>query len=258
MADLTELLLEVKDNTSQLLERWTTQSDKWDQEVQEAAAKVDSFIASAKATIKGWWYPKFYVHQQSGNDSNEGLQSSPIKSIQEAIDRTPEGGACTIVLLSEYTCESITTGKNQTIVIVGDTLDGDGNPIRTLRNDTSNPSSKIFVDSGTNLICKRLILEANNNGNSASHWSTLFKISQSSGTGIYIGEWGSSKTTKIVLNHPLLNIESAITLFAMRYCEIVAPNPQNLITKWGAGHFLFAAENVVADSTVTLPNTGWN
>ncbi|GAB6075797.1 hypothetical protein [Desulfurobacterium crinifex] len=57
MADLTELLLEVKDNTSQLLERWTTQSDKWDQQVNDLVnygkSKIDGFIAGARGEFVG-------------------------------------------------------------------------------------------------------------------------------------------------------------------------------------------------------------
>ncbi len=52
MPDLTELILEVKDNTSQLLERWTTQSDKWDQQVNDLVnygkSQIDGFIAGAR------------------------------------------------------------------------------------------------------------------------------------------------------------------------------------------------------------------
>ncbi len=57
MPDLTELILKVKDNTSQLLERWATQSDKWDQQVNDAVnkakTKVDSFIDGARVEFVG-------------------------------------------------------------------------------------------------------------------------------------------------------------------------------------------------------------
>jgi len=50
--DLTKAILELKDKTSQLVERWATQSDKWDKQVNDAVnkvkTKVDSFIANAR------------------------------------------------------------------------------------------------------------------------------------------------------------------------------------------------------------------
>jgi len=206
----------------------------------------------------GQWNKVLYVNQAEGDDNNIGTADSPLRSLQTAITRIPIGGVGTIVLSSDYTLEKIVTGENRVIKIVGSHLNSDGSPVITLRNDPENPDSRIFIGSGTKLILKRLIIEANNNGNSAGHWTTLLKIAQAPGTALYIGEWNSSRTTKIVLNHTLLNIESAITTFAMRCCEITASDSQNLVATWGAGHFLFAAENVVADDTVTLPNVGWN
>jgi hypothetical protein len=41
--DLTQTILELKENTSQLLERWTTQSDKWDQQVQAKINELEQW-----------------------------------------------------------------------------------------------------------------------------------------------------------------------------------------------------------------------
>jgi len=50
--DLTKAILELKDKTAQLLERFTTQADKWDQKVNDAVnyahTKVDSFVTKAR------------------------------------------------------------------------------------------------------------------------------------------------------------------------------------------------------------------
>jgi len=62
--DLTKAILELKDKTSQLLERFTTQADQWDQKVNDAVnyahTQVDNFIAGAEARfIRGMYYKEF-------------------------------------------------------------------------------------------------------------------------------------------------------------------------------------------------------
>jgi hypothetical protein len=50
--DLTQTILELKENTSKLVERFTTQADKWDQQVKnlvnEGKTKINNFIAGAR------------------------------------------------------------------------------------------------------------------------------------------------------------------------------------------------------------------
>jgi len=50
--DLTKAILELKENTSKLVERMATQSDKWDQQVNDLVnygkSKIDGFIAGAR------------------------------------------------------------------------------------------------------------------------------------------------------------------------------------------------------------------
>jgi hypothetical protein len=50
--DLTKAILELKENTSKLVERMATQSDKWDQQVKnlvnEGKTKINNFIAGAR------------------------------------------------------------------------------------------------------------------------------------------------------------------------------------------------------------------
>jgi len=63
--DLTQAILELKNKTAQLLERFTTQADKWDKKVNDAVnyahTQVDNFIAGAETTIKNWWNVKATV-----------------------------------------------------------------------------------------------------------------------------------------------------------------------------------------------------
>ena len=50
--DLTQTILELKENTSKLVERMATQSDKWDQQIKDLVkygkSKIDGFIAGAR------------------------------------------------------------------------------------------------------------------------------------------------------------------------------------------------------------------
>ncbi len=108
MPDLTQMILELKNNTSQLLERWATQSDKWDQQVNEAKTKVDSFIAGAKTTIKGWWYKKFTV-----NSADE---------LADAVSEIPAGGVGIITIPggTEISLNrDIAVTNNKTVLITG-------------------------------------------------------------------------------------------------------------------------------------------
>jgi len=72
--DLTKAVLELKDKTSQLLERFTTQADKWDQKVNDAVnyahTQVDNFIAGARSEFGAVnIIPDPYLKYQ-GTDSN--------------------------------------------------------------------------------------------------------------------------------------------------------------------------------------------
>ena len=203
------------------------------------------------------WRKVLHVNFETGDDNNFGTVDSPLKTLKAAIDRIPTGGKGTIILHSNYTVEDVRTGENKVIAIIGQ-LDSNNQPIITLRNSKSEPASRIIVENGTKLILRRLIIEANNNSNTVSHWTTLLKVSQAPGTAIYIGEWFTSKTTKIVLNNSLLNVETAITTLTVRNCQVTASNNQNLVSKWDEGHFLFTVEGSVIDDTVTLPAIGWN
>ncbi|GAB6075693.1 hypothetical protein [Desulfurobacterium crinifex] len=121
--DLTQTILELKENTSELLQRWTTQSDKWNQQVNDLVnygkSKIDGFIAGAEATIKSWWAPIFYVNQQTGSDNNEGSESSPFQSLKKAIDSVPVGGYGIVVLQDNYTLQENIDVRNKTISVVG-------------------------------------------------------------------------------------------------------------------------------------------
>ncbi|SMO58987.1 hypothetical protein SAMN06269117_1131, partial [Balnearium lithotrophicum] len=62
--DLTQAILELKNDTSQLVERFATQADKWDQKVNDAVnyahSKVDGFVAGVRGE-----FPSVNVHFNS-------------------------------------------------------------------------------------------------------------------------------------------------------------------------------------------------
>jgi len=74
--DLTQAILELKNKTSQLVERWATQSDKWDKQVNDAVNKVksqvDNFIAGARSE-----FPLFPLHENPSfiKDNGDGTYS---------------------------------------------------------------------------------------------------------------------------------------------------------------------------------------
>lgn len=43
-----------------------------------------------------------YVHQQTGDDNADGTETAPLKSVDEALRRTPPGGVCEVRLLAGY------------------------------------------------------------------------------------------------------------------------------------------------------------
>ena len=43
-----------------------------------------------------------YVHQQSGDDGAEGTEAAPLRSVEEALRRTPPGGVCVVKMMADY------------------------------------------------------------------------------------------------------------------------------------------------------------
>ena len=50
-----------------------------------------------------------YVHQQAGDDNASGSESEPIRSVEEALRRTPPGGVCEVRLLAGYHFADVVT-----------------------------------------------------------------------------------------------------------------------------------------------------
>jgi hypothetical protein len=42
------------------------------------------------------------VHQQTGDDSADGTETAPLRSVEEALRRTPPGGVCVVKMMADY------------------------------------------------------------------------------------------------------------------------------------------------------------
>lgn len=73
---------------------------------QEKAEDIDQSVQGALAAV-----PEnkktFYVDQANGSDTANGNTDNPLKSIGEAIERTPVGGLCVVNLLGNYHTDKV-------------------------------------------------------------------------------------------------------------------------------------------------------
>lgn len=78
-------------------------------------ARVSAALASIPETLK-----VYYVHQGSGADNAIGTQAAPLRSIKEAIRRTPAAGTAIVYLLSDYRFTESTPTNGVVVDIRGD------------------------------------------------------------------------------------------------------------------------------------------
>jgi len=110
--DLTEAILDLKDKTSQLVERFTTQADQWDQKVNDAVnyahTQVDNFIAGARREypvssllINPYFniengdsgFPKYWTLQNNDWNCNHPFGLAVTDLTYELISLAPAGNA---------------------------------------------------------------------------------------------------------------------------------------------------------------------
>ncbi|EOG3619348.1 hypothetical protein ACK9U2_001183 [Pseudomonas putida] len=82
----------------------------------EIAAAVASAIAAVPEMSK-----IYYVNQLTGDDSNAGTATSPLKSIAKAVSNTPNAGLLTICLQTDYVHNSAGNFSQRQLNIVSDT-----------------------------------------------------------------------------------------------------------------------------------------
>ncbi|GLO25419.1 hypothetical protein [Pseudomonas putida] len=76
-------------------------------------AAVSAAIAAAPSMVRAYW-----VDQQLGDDANGlGTEASPFKTLQQAINATPDGGRVQAWLSKDYVLDtSITTGGRRLVI----------------------------------------------------------------------------------------------------------------------------------------------
>ncbi|HGM4965920.1 hypothetical protein [Pseudomonas monteilii] len=75
-------------------------------------AAVSAAVAAAPSIVRAYW-----VDPQLGDDSAIGTEASPFKTLQRAVDATPDGGRVTAWLARDYVLDkSITTSGRQLVI----------------------------------------------------------------------------------------------------------------------------------------------
>ena len=78
-------------------------------------AAVSQAIAAAPAMVRSYW-----VDQQLGDDANGlGTEASPFKTIQQAVNATPDGGRVTVWLSKDYVLATSITTSGRKLVLAG-------------------------------------------------------------------------------------------------------------------------------------------
>lgn len=79
----------------------------------EIDQKVDEATASVPDAVRKLSNQSFFVDQVSGNDANDGSANSPIRSVNEAVRRTPSMAKCEAILLNDYNFDyEVETGSD--------------------------------------------------------------------------------------------------------------------------------------------------
>lgn len=206
----------------------------------------------------------FYVDPINGSDTTgDGSLNAPFKSITKARDSVPSGGFLNVLLLSDYTLsdESIWI-SNKFVRIAGASVNPDGSPIITLRNDP-NAKGIINVGDGSTLWLDNIKLECNDSADIAPQWSTLLKTGIGKRSTIIIGRWvdltQSAYPVEITLNYPMLNVENSIVDLILLGTKVISSSLQTLVSMTG-NSVLFYTSTVVLDvnGNVTFPQIGIN
>ena len=227
---------------------------------------IGQLIQQFQHSVNAQMAKTVYVDQVNGSDTTgDGSQNAPFKSLLRAYNSVPNGGFVNIVLLGDYNVgnQQGLLISNKYVRIAGASLNSDGSPRITLRND---PNSRGLISVGDNgyLWLDDLILECNDGGDPVPHWSTLLKVGVGKHSTIVIGHFvdlsQQARPVKINLNFPMLDVETSIANLILVHTEINTPNPNtNLITLTTNGKCLFSALGVLdVNGNVVLPQIGLN
>ncbi|SPO59721.1 hypothetical protein [Pseudomonas inefficax] len=137
-------------------------------------AAVAAAVAAAPLMVRGYW-----VDPQLGDDANGlGTEASPFKTVQRAVDATPDCGRVTVWLAKDYVLDrSITTNGRQ--VVIG-ALPGSGRRLIlnefTPEGDTLPRMGSFWMSGGSNLqlLNVTLSLPASSAGDLSAYYALCF------------------------------------------------------------------------------------
>ncbi|MEC4559746.1 hypothetical protein [Pseudomonas inefficax] len=137
-------------------------------------AAVAAAVAAAPLMVRGYW-----VDPQLGDDANGlGTDASPFKTVQRAVDATPDCGRVTVWLAKDYVLDkSITTNGRQ--VVIG-ALPGSGRRLIlnefTPEGDTLPRMGSFWMSGGSNLqlLNVTLSLPASSAGDLSAYYALCF------------------------------------------------------------------------------------
>lgn len=97
-----------------LTTRATALFDVYEQKAASIDASVNAAIAAIPATTR-----YYAVDQINGDDNADGTSATPFRSIDKALQRTPQGGVCVINVAGAYHFDSIVDVRNTQVELRG-------------------------------------------------------------------------------------------------------------------------------------------
>lgn len=82
-------------------------------------AAVSAAVAAAPSIVRAYW-----VDMQLGDDNGTGTEASPFKTLQRAVDATPDGGRVTAWLARDYVLDKSILLSGRQLVVAGVTGSG--------------------------------------------------------------------------------------------------------------------------------------
>jgi len=77
-------------------------------------AAVAQAVAAAPSMVRAYW-----IDSQLGDDNGLGTEASPFKTLQRAVDATPDGGRVTAWLIKDYVLDKSITTSGRKLTIAG-------------------------------------------------------------------------------------------------------------------------------------------
>lgn len=88
---------------------------------QQAGLDAIAAVGGAYATYLANFARDFWLHPTAGADTNPGTLVAPVKTIQEALNRTPPNGVCTVNLQASMTLAATVEVNGKLLILKSDT-----------------------------------------------------------------------------------------------------------------------------------------